>query len=158
MGTGITSAVASPFQQARRGVSKYFSNNCQDNELDCREAATLYSCKGLLFCLERRTGCGKVEHRELEQLRSALTGTGKPKTFCNRTHLDIAMAGSPKPSNEDQPLPPGFQTIEQLQNSPSDQIKGGKMVNVIGFAKDYQPPFKSKGSGMELNLRDPQIS
>jgi protection-of-telomeres protein 1 len=49
------------------------------------------------------------------------------------------------------PTPLGFQTIEQIQNMPSDLIKAKSKVNVIGFVKDYRPPVQSRGPGKTGN-------
>ena len=47
-------------------------------------------------------------------------------------------------------VPPGFLTIAQIQNLPNDAISSGNFVSVVGLVKDYQPPFKTLGTGMVL--------
>jgi hypothetical protein len=46
------------------------------------------------------------------------------------------------------PLLPGFLSIKQFQNLENKALKGGQIVNVVGFLKDFQPPVLTKGSGM----------
>jgi hypothetical protein len=36
----------------------------------------------------------------------------------------------------------------------SDSIRAGEMVSVMGFVKDFQPPVRTKGSGMFLHPRN----
>jgi protection-of-telomeres protein 1 len=55
-----------------------------------------------------------------------------------------------EPSSSAPVLPPGFRTIEDIQGLPSDKIRAGEMVSVIGFIKDYQPPIRTKGPGKLL--------
>lgn len=49
------------------------------------------------------------------------------------------------------PLPPHFEKIEDLTNIPSDRLQKNPLVNVIGLIRDYQPPVKTKGTGMQTN-------
>jgi hypothetical protein len=58
------------------------------------------------------------------------------------------MDSTPDPSQRELPLPTGFSTIEQIRNLPSNLIKAGTMVNTIGLIKDFQPPVRTKGTGM----------
>ena len=46
------------------------------------------------------------------------------------------------------PLPPTFLSIEAIRELPNDDIKKGKMVNVIGFIKDFQKPIETRGTGL----------
>lgn len=50
------------------------------------------------------------------------------------------------------PLPPGFKTIEEIKNLPSDIIKAGLLVDVTGFIKDYQPPIETRGTDWKCTL------
>lgn len=40
------------------------------------------------------------------------------------------------------PLPPGFHTIEEIKNMPSERVRAENFFNVIGFVKDFQAPMK----------------
>ena len=53
-------------------------------------------------------------------------------------------------ASSEPPLPPGFKTIEDIQNLPSGDIRAKVQVNVIGFLEDFRKPFQSNGSGMSL--------
>lgn len=50
-------------------------------------------------------------------------------------------------SGMNSPLPEGFMSIEDIQSLPNQQIRDGRLVNLIGFVKDYQPPIQTRGSG-----------
>jgi protection-of-telomeres protein 1 len=57
------------------------------------------------------------------------------------------MDSTPDPFQGEVPLPTGFSTIEKIQHLPSNLIKAGTMINVIGFVKDFQAPLRTKGTG-----------
>ncbi|KUJ09981.1 uncharacterized protein LY89DRAFT_787664 [Mollisia scopiformis] len=56
------------------------------------------------------------------------------------------------PDSSALPLPPDFKSIEEINNMPSETIKAGAMVNVIGFIKDFQPPVQTRGSDYKCTL------
>jgi protection of telomeres protein 1 len=47
-------------------------------------------------------------------------------------------------------VPPEFKTIQEIQNIPNEDIKNQIKISVIGFVKDFQPPFQSRGTGMKI--------
>jgi hypothetical protein len=53
-------------------------------------------------------------------------------------------------SSSELPLPPQFESIEELVSMSSDRIKKNPLVNVIGMVEDYQPPIATKGSGINV--------
>ncbi|RFU30763.1 hypothetical protein B7463_g5584, partial [Scytalidium lignicola] len=50
------------------------------------------------------------------------------------------------------PLPPDFESIEDILNMPSARLKSGPLVNIIGFVKDYQPPIQSRGTDFKCTV------
>jgi hypothetical protein len=60
--------------------------------------------------------------------------------------MDATQTSTPN-SSPSVPVPPGFLTIEQIQQLPSQALKDKQKVNVIGFLKDFQPPIRSQGTG-----------
>jgi hypothetical protein len=69
--------------------------------------------------------------------------------------LKMAAPDLSQPFDLPHPLPPGFRTIEDIQSMPSQSIKAGTMVSVIGFVKDFRPPVRTNGTGMLLAPRRP---
>jgi hypothetical protein len=67
--------------------------------------------------------------------------------------LKMGAEGSLEPSSSAPSLPSGFLTIEGIQSIPSEKVKAGTMVNLIGFVKDYQPPIPTRGTGTLSSLR-----
>jgi hypothetical protein len=55
-------------------------------------------------------------------------------------------------SNSESPptVLPEFKTIEEIQNLPDEDLKKKKIVSVIGFVKDFQPPVQTRGPGMKI--------
>lgn len=51
---------------------------------------------------------------------------------------------------EDEPLPPGFTSLDKIWEYTSETIKLAPPFNVIAIVKDQQAPIVTKGSGMSL--------
>jgi hypothetical protein len=62
---------------------------------------------------------------------------------CSQDSQASQEASFPEP-----PLPPRFDTIQDILEMESDRLEQTPMVNVIGLAIDYQPPIQTKGKGI----------
>ncbi|KAL3417691.1 Protection of telomeres protein 1 [Phlyctema vagabunda] len=55
-------------------------------------------------------------------------------------------------------LPVTFESIQDILGMSTDRLMAGSLVNVIGFARDFQPPFKTKGTDFKCTLKMTDIS
>jgi hypothetical protein len=58
------------------------------------------------------------------------------------------MESTQASSQEEPPVPLNFKTIREIDDLPNEKIRGGCLVNVIGFIKDFQKPKQSRGTGI----------
>lgn len=72
--------------------------------------------------------------------------------YTGQTPLKMGSQDNSEPPSSGPVLPPGFLSIENILNLPSDKVRTGAMVSVIGFVKDFQPPIPTRGTGMLLTL------
>ncbi|KAG0649024.1 Protection of telomeres 1 [Hyphodiscus hymeniophilus] len=66
--------------------------------------------------------------------------------------MESSQISDPRPS-PDIVLPPGFLSVKQIQELPSTALKNGNLINVLGFVKDFQPPFKTSGTDFKCTFQ-----
>ncbi|TVY33606.1 Protection of telomeres protein [Lachnellula occidentalis] len=65
----------------------------------------------------------------------------------------MASTQDSSPASSEPPLPPGFKTIEAIQNLSSDEIRANPQVSVIGFLQDFREPFQTGGRDHKCTIR-----